>query len=64
MHEGRFLEDGGGWIGIHAAGDGSHKDWRWYVETLIGSDYTAILASSRHQFITFLGASCHSSGAK
>lgn len=37
----RFLEDGGGWIGVHAAGDGSHKDWRWYVETLIGSDYTA-----------------------
>ena len=34
-----WLEGGGGWIGIHAAGDGSHAGWRWYTETLIGSDY-------------------------
>ena len=32
----RYLEGGGGWIGIHAAGDSSHKDWKWYIDTLIG----------------------------
>ena len=36
-----WLEGGGGWLGVHAAGDGSHADWRWYTETLIGSDYVA-----------------------
>lgn len=35
----RWLEQGGGWVGIHAAGDGSHAAWRWYVDTLIGADY-------------------------
>lgn len=35
-----YLEAGGGWIGIHAAGDSSHKDWEWYVETLIGGLFT------------------------
>lgn len=37
----RFLEDGGGWIGIHAAGDSSHKDWTWYIDSLIGGVFTA-----------------------
>lgn len=32
----QWLEAGGGWIGIHSAGDGSHEDWPWYRETLIG----------------------------
>ena len=36
----RFLEAGGGWLGTHAAGDSSHEDWRWYTETLIGSEIT------------------------
>lgn len=37
----KWLEAGGGWIGIHAAGDGSHKEWTWYQDTLIGSPFTA-----------------------
>ena len=37
----RWLEAGGGWLGIHAAGDGSHEDWPWYVENLIGAEFTA-----------------------
>ena len=37
----RFLEDGGGWVGIHAAGDSSHEDWDWYVDNLIGGLFTA-----------------------
>ena len=35
----RWLEGGGGWVGIHAAGDGSHAAWAWYARTLIGGEY-------------------------
>lgn len=34
-----WLEAGGGWLGVHAAGDDSHREWHWYVETLIGSSF-------------------------
>lgn len=37
----RFLENGGGWIGTHAAGDASHAEWGWYVDSMIGGNYTA-----------------------
>ncbi len=36
-----WLQDGGGWLGVHAAGDGSHQDWPWYVENLLGAKFTA-----------------------
>lgn len=36
-----WLEAGGGWLGIHAAGDGSHAEWKWYRDNLIGADFTA-----------------------
>ena len=36
-----WLEAGGGWIGIHAAGDGSHARWSWYMDNLIGAEFTA-----------------------
>ena len=35
----RWLERGGGWLGIHAAGDGSHAEWTWYEETLKTGTY-------------------------
>ena len=35
----KWLEQGGGWVGIHAAGDGSHAAWQWYADSLIGADY-------------------------
>lgn len=35
----RWLEGGGGWLGIHAAGDGSHAEWTWYEETLKTGTY-------------------------
>ena len=44
-----FIESGGGWMGIHAAGDGSHAGWRWYVETLIGSDYLSHIMGPQFQ---------------
>ena len=35
----QWLEGGGGWLGIHAAGDGSHAEWTWYEETLKSGTY-------------------------
>lgn len=35
-----FLESGGGYLGIHAAGDNSHKDWDWYMTGIIGATFT------------------------
>lgn len=34
-----WLEAGGGWLGIHAAGDDSHAEWTWYEETLKSGAY-------------------------
>lgn len=34
-----FVEGGGGFVGIHAAGDNSHEDWSWYQDVLIGADF-------------------------
>lgn len=36
-----WVEAGGSWLGIHAAADDSHAYWPWYVETLIGVEFTA-----------------------
>ena len=35
----RWLEGGGGYVGLHAAGDGSHASWGWYTNEVIGADY-------------------------
>ena len=48
----RWLESGGGWLGIHSAGDGSHSKWRWYTETLIGANYTWHIMFPRFQTAT------------
>lgn len=34
-----WLTQGGGWIGIHAAGDLSHAAWTWYQQNLIGGHF-------------------------
>lgn len=34
-----WLEGGGGWVGIHAAGDGSHDSFTWYAENLRSGKY-------------------------
>lgn len=31
-----WLEAGGGWIGLHSAGDSSHTNWDWYNRELLG----------------------------
>ncbi|MEZ4334019.1 MAG: ThuA domain-containing protein [Myxococcota bacterium] len=34
-----WLEQGGGWIGLHSAGDISHAEWTWYLDELIGARF-------------------------
>ena len=34
-----WIEAGGGFVGIHAAGDASHKDWPWYYNQVIGTNF-------------------------
>ena len=35
----QWLEAGGGYVGLHAAGDGSHADWDWYTDEVIMAPY-------------------------
>ncbi|MGE3690230.1 MAG: ThuA domain-containing protein [Novosphingobium sp.] len=35
-----WLENGGGYVGLHAAGDSSHAGWQWYQDELIGARFT------------------------
>jgi uncharacterized protein len=34
-----YIENGGGFVGIHGAGGDFRYAWRWYVETLIGAQF-------------------------
>jgi len=44
-----WLERGGGWVGTHAAGDDSHAAWPWYLENLIGANFTAHIMGPQFQ---------------
>ncbi len=35
-----YIVNGGGWIGLHGAGDSS-SDWDWYINTLVGARFVA-----------------------
>ena len=49
-----WLEAGGGWLGIHSAGDDSHLGWQWYRDTLIGATFTAHPMNPQFQRATVL----------
>ena len=34
-----YLESGGGFVGLHASGDGSHQ-WEWYQDKVIGAKFS------------------------
>lgn len=34
-----YIENGGGFVGIHGAGGDFRYAWRWYVETLLGAQF-------------------------
>jgi type 1 glutamine amidotransferase len=48
----QWLLAGGGWLGIHAAGDGSHAGWQWYMDEWIGTEFTAHILSPQFQRAT------------
>jgi type 1 glutamine amidotransferase len=50
----QWLEAGGGWLGIHAAGDGSHAGWQWYMDELIGAEFTAHIMGPQFQVATVM----------
>lgn len=35
-----YIENGGGFLGIHGSGGDMSYDWRWYVDELIGAQFT------------------------
>jgi type 1 glutamine amidotransferase len=47
-----WLTAGGGWLGIHAAGDSSHLAWQWYRDNLVGADFTAHIMDPQFQVAT------------
>ncbi len=47
-----FIENGGGYVGIHAAGDNSHAAWDWYIKDLIGTLFTQHTMSPQFQQAT------------
>ena len=49
-----WLEAGGGWLGIHAAGDSSHAKWSWYTDNLIGANFTAHIMGPQFQQATLI----------
>lgn len=50
----QWIEAGGGWVGIHAAGDSSHAGWDWYREKLVGADFTAHIMGPQFQAATVM----------
>ena len=42
-----WLTTGGGWVGVHAAGDYSHTDWPWYQQNLIGTE-SSFISTNKH----------------
>ena len=47
-----FIENGGGYAGLHAAGDNSHAAWSWYIGDLIGALFTQHTMSPQFQEAT------------
>ncbi len=47
-----FVENGGGYVGLHAAGDSSHEGWPWYQNDLIGAKFTMHTMSPQFQQAT------------
>lgn len=35
-----YVEGGGGYVGLHAAGDNSHAAWDWYMKDIVGATFT------------------------
>jgi type 1 glutamine amidotransferase len=49
----RWLEAGGGFVGVHGAGGDGEYAWRWYVETLIGAQFIGHTMGPQFQTATW-----------
>ena len=49
----RWLETGGGFVGVHGAGGDSEYAWRWYVDTLIGAQFIGHTMGPQFQTATW-----------
>ncbi len=47
-----YIENGGGFVGIHGAGGDPRYEWRWYVETLLGAEFKGHPMSPQFQNAT------------
>jgi type 1 glutamine amidotransferase len=48
----QYVENGGGLIGIHGAGDDSHH-WDWYEQNLLGANFRIMLLLSSFKQLIF-----------
>lgn len=44
-----WLESGGRWLGLHAAGGDFSYDWKWYVDSLLGAQFIGHTMSPQFQ---------------
>jgi type 1 glutamine amidotransferase len=51
QHFKKYLENGGGFVGIHAAGDNSHQ-WDWYTQEVLGTLFSHHPISPQFQTAT------------
>lgn len=47
-----FIENGGGFVGIHGSGGDSGYEWQWYVDSLIGAQFIGHPMSPQFQQAT------------
>ena len=47
-----YIENGGGFVGIHGAGGDPHYDWTWYVQKIIGAQFIGHPLSPQFQRAT------------
>ena len=50
----KWLEHGGGFVGLHGAGGDPQYAWRWYVEDLIGAQFIGHIMGPQFQEATLL----------
>jgi len=44
-----WVEQGGGWVGLHAAGGDLRYSWDWYVDTLVGAQFVGHTSDPQFQ---------------
>ncbi|GAB5453368.1 MAG: hypothetical protein Hals2KO_36960 [Halioglobus sp.] len=50
----QWLEEGGGWVGVHGSGGDTSYEWQWYVDTLLGAQFVGHTMDPQYQDATVL----------